>query len=49
MKAVTRAETAETFLVPPLNVKRQSALLLVLGSIKYNINFSVEGKNERAT
>lgn len=45
MKAVTRAETADSFLVPSLKMKRQSALLPKLDSIIYNINFSV--KRER--
>lgn len=40
MKAVTRVNT-ESFLVSPLKVKRQSALLLILKSINYNINLSV--------
>ena len=43
MKAVTRALRAESFLVSPLKMKRQSALLLIFDSSKCNINLSVHG------
>ncbi len=41
MRAVTRALRAETFLVSPLKVKRQRALLLNSGNTEDNTNFSV--------
>ena len=39
--AVTRAETAESFLVPPLKMKRRSALLPRLSISSEDLNVSI--------